>query len=694
MIVLKRQGLSLFTDKIGRSLIYYYSTRSGSVLSNTKKQGSTSRKIKVNHVSKESLKDLLDYNKVPVQKTKSTVFERLELQRDLLSNDLNMSESQIDEILGNNEQMEKEFQEEQKEFKKNNNIFFSEKFTAMKEDDDDDNYIKEDDDSSNKYSGDLDQDSYWKKLENIDELKDYRHENEHVDKQYEMELEKKGMKMVDGRLHSGGIPVPSQYKHFFLDPDAPTSRKEKNLYKRMDALKKEIKDRREQKKTQMLLDSKYSKFGKPNRKIIIDEHENVHTVVQKRMSDKILDVLRESAIFTPSCQLDILEGDGKEFGHFSNPLRKEIMDIDDADPVVSAGNIEFTKATMSSDLRWVKVYWKRINDDESDNHFQKKNSLSQEELHDKMGNISVATEDFNQDLQFINNLSNVSTKHVYYDIHKDLFKDKDHSIKSTSSNQKYNITVNKTPPTSIQNDQDNNNINSYFGENSKIITSEQIQLDFNLPKNSIDIQKFKNSLKPVVEEADYDHSAKKTSKSTYYRITDKDITYRLNNKLKGRIRGLIAKRVKTRYVPDLFFLKDEKMVKDEINHDLLENLITPELKQMVKERHQQEMAKEQKYVSKFSSLFSKSPTSNAPLSVDFESIDDEIENDRNLIDLVNDFAEVQDEETLKYISKISKKLESLEAKVDQNTSIHQTSEPESPSSVDKSNIFKQFNKDL
>ncbi|KAF2073338.1 hypothetical protein CYY_005356 [Polysphondylium violaceum] len=730
-----------------------YKSSLGFALNNTKK-----RKYKVNHVSHKTAKDVMqDYD----QQGQVTSISESD-KREYLKSEFGFRSDDIDDMIDRDAQDTNNANDD--------GIYFSQELLFDKDSQNDEEYMKKWLNQPNQYSEDTLEDGDWKKFDPTDKnqflLQDYLDNNkgimsdkaiegfENLEKQI---LAKKGITKKDDGLYVGKTMIPQKFERYFLTPNAPMSRGEKNYFRKMDALQLAKKD----------------KIKHKRKTIQGDEYGDVQTVVQSKLSSRILEVLQESPLFN---QMAIKEermiktitaehGETSitDLSFFSKPIENEMLK-DQVDPILENANIELTKVTLSNDLRWAKVFWRRISEEDGDYEKDEERDLSNIKLEKDAPDFEnlVTNQDItgNQDdiNSYLKNLS-LTAKKTFYNSHKDLFKDKNNEIKSeTNSNMMKIITTTTNVDNNNSNSSSNSKKESFFGnDNIMSINDKQVLFDISVSKNNNNnnntiIEEKQKSIKKEnkdkerkqtllkanddfeVEDDDFiislendeNQDEKSKKRVQYYKITDKDINDRLFL-LKGRMRNLIAKRVKTKYVPDLFFVQDSVSEKDEVSMELVENFITPQLQQIIHLIKQEKEKKVSKLSSKFSGLF----TNSNNVEHDNNNVDD-IVGDRgknifknilgdddniDILDMVEQFPEVlQDPIVRKYVKeqqmiiqeskqlrlqKLLEQQKAQEPKQEQGRPKNQrladrikNQKSKSPSSQDTKSIFTQFNKDI
>ncbi|EFA86642.1 hypothetical protein PPL_00443 [Heterostelium album PN500] len=432
----------------------------------------------------------------------------------------------------------------------------------------------------------------------------------------------------DGLLYFEKFAIPPQFESYFTNPNAPTNRTEKKYFRRLDekllASKESNPDDRIEKR-------------KKQRKTVIDEDSEEHTVLQKKFSERILDLLNDSFLFDDNDGV-VVNKSPMTPTFFKNKEQQEMEQLDSdeiVDPILAKANISLTKAKMSSDLRWVKVYWTRENTvdeqnkDNNDNndmieqyHKYQKNqdkiiqlmndsNINNDNNNDSSNNNNNEKEEFNQleesttttteeyEIQdIISELSTTGAKKLILRKHKQDIPQP--SIKTSSTLHKNNmVNVVGVKDTDGKSDASSINPEFSFGASNVVAASfEKVQLNVSIPtlhESLMEPTKMESLAANDNNEQDDEKSMEidlhdellelenqsmlqqqQAKKNRYEKVTDEQINARLVAHT-PRLRLLISKNIKTRYVPNIYFLKDKQQRKMDVAIDLYDAVVVPEL---------------------------------------------------------------------------------------------------------------------
>eukprot|EP01133_Synstelium_polycarpum_P010788 gene10788-12570_t len=470
---------------------------------------------------------------------------------------------------------------------------------------------------SNKFDDDLDEESGWREWDYKKEgIKKY--DNSMAEKQ---ELAKKGLtrNKNDGLLYCANFAIPDKFESLFTDPEGPRSRSEKKYFERLD---------------EMIAARNEGKTGRrrKQRKTIVDENMDEHTIVQKRMSDRILEVLNESVLFDGG-ETDTLQtsqmGDQNnlsEYGFFRDHREDDLDETEEIrDPVLARANLVLSKATMSSDLRWVKVYWTREDpESEIDNHITQEmgrleyvmeDEQYDEELEEDQEDMEddedmEEEEEEEEDMKLPDILSNLQTsgaKRFMYKIHKrggiEGERKVDVRSESSSHNKANTVTTEIIKQEPVQIDS-----GFSFGSSASVASFDKIQLNVTIPTLEQSLLEPTKVVDDGVgdgedqgEETGMDAERKKRLKK-YEAVSDEQVTKRLIA-LTPRLRLYLAKRIKQRYVPNIYFVKDKQQKKMDVAIDLFDTLVIPELVSAARQKRDLESTRSKQLKNRFMGVF-------------------------------------------------------------------------------------------
>ncbi|KAM9960833.1 hypothetical protein ACTFIW_009989 [Dictyostelium discoideum] len=670
-----------------------------------------------------------------------------------------------------------------------NKLYISEKYFYSNDKSKDDEFIKKSLGTGKNYSEGNNQNNQnnnnWREIDindkNFSNAFEERVKSEEMKKQ---ELSKKGITEVDGHYYSNDILIPSKFESYFLKPDEPISRNEKKYFAKLDALHSAKKEKLVSKRGFKYVDSEY-------------DDSPLQTVVQSRLASKILEVLKESQMFENHMNInnnnndnnennddiekfdfdfDFEENKNKNKTNFQNPNEIDQLSMDRIDPIISKADIELTSAVMSSDLRWVKIFWKRRNHSNiNENSMKSKRHLKT--VDQLIKDDDLIKIDSIQDTNLKNILSNTETnsaKQLIYDFHSK--SDKSNSISNIKSNNSNSKIISKVITTKTNNDNDNNNNNNNiidpfnFGNNNlHMAENKSVKLEISINNNNNNnennednnindekrekllLKRFSNKefndeenkeieqllkatpMKPVTNipysieslldtsdivgparHREIELKRRKKYRSLFFEVTDRDISHRLV-KIKSRVRWIIGKKVKSKYVPDILFVKDQSEIKDETSQDLITNYIGPELRQLFVNKIKNEIKRKEKLKSKFSGLFNSNNndnnndnnnnSNNSSKNINEERVNSLLKDDEDdqvdLIGILREFPELlHDRVVQKYLRMERKKKKEEEQDQEQDQEQEEDQEQEQEQEQEQQNntntkqMFKDFNKDL
>eukprot|EP01132_Coremiostelium_polycephalum_P008026 gene8026-9871_t len=532
----------------------------------------------------------------------------------------------------------------------------------------------------------------WEEIDDDEDFESPEMIKKNLEKQKIRELEKKGVTMRGDTLFVGEAQIPEKFNSFFLDPLGPTSRQEKNFFSKLEALKASKKER-----------------IKKKRKLTIDENLDMQSIVQRRMATRILDILNDTPLFNHE-GVSRLDDDTKGNGpsHFDNPGNFDLDDLRE-DPILAKSGIVLTKALMSSDLRWVKVYWTRT---KNMNEYLKVD-------HDKKqtAEYDEVVEDGSGIKEYFENLQLPASRQLAYERFKDQMYGDKNSIKSESQDQQSSIQSKSILIKNNNNNNNNNNIFSFGGVNQPA-SINQVELNLNLPETENEIEGFidpRTVKKPKKTKDDFlrelefnkefnlEHNTKKKSKKkllvSLENISDSDVIRRLEQ-VKKQCRYVIGKRLQTKYVPDIYFAHDTTTNKQELASDLFQSFIIPQVKNFILKDKEQKEKKQDTLRSKFSGLFHGNNNSSTSSSGGdrHSTIEFGEQDEIDLEDILSAFPEIDEPEVLDYIAGQKPKRQQEEGQsgssvLEDMLNDKEPEEQEDLSEIEKNReIFKQFNK--
>ncbi|KAM9941327.1 hypothetical protein ACTFIT_007867 [Dictyostelium discoideum] len=687
-----------------------------------------------------------------------------------------------------------------------NKLYISEKYFYSNDKSKDDEFIKKSLGTGKNYSegsqnntNNNNNGGEWREIDindkNFSNAFEERVKSEEMKRQ---ELSKKGITEVNGHYYSNDILIPSKFESYFLKPDEPISRNEKKYFAKLDALQSAKKEKLVSKRGFKYVDTEY-------------DDSPLQTVVQSRLASKILQVLKESQMFENNINInnnennddnnnnndennddnienfnidfDFEENKNKNKTNFQNPNEIDQLSMDRIDPIISKADIELTGAVMSSDLRWVKIFWKRRNHSNiNENSMKSKRHLKT--VDQLIKDDDLIKIDSIQDTNLKNILNNTETnsaKQLIYDFHSK--SDKSISISNIKSNNSNSKIISKviTTKTNNDNDDDDNDNNNNNNNNNDIIDpfnfgnnnlhmaeNKKVKLEISINNNQDDnnnnniqdnnindekrekllLKRFSNkefndeenkeieqllkatpmkqvtnipySIESLLDTSDIVGPARhreielkrrKKYRSLFFEVTDRDISHRLV-KIKSRVRWIIGKKVKSKYVPDILFVKDQSEIKDETSQDLITNYIGPELRQLFYNKIKNEIKRKEKLKSKFSGLFNSNNNDNndnnndnsddnnsSSKNINEEKVNSLLKDDEDdqvdLIGILREFPELlHDRVVQKYLRMERKKKKEQEEDQYQEQEEDQEQEQEQQNNTNTKQMFKDFNKDL
>ncbi|GAM18442.1 hypothetical protein SAMD00019534_016170 [Acytostelium subglobosum LB1] len=472
------------------------------------------------------------------------------------------------------------------------------------------------------------------------------------DRDERSELSKVGLERTDdGSLFCGKFEIPADYEDYFTKPDKVTSRAEKNNLKRMEAHlgREKIEKRR------------------PKRRTIIDDNEDEHTILQKKMSDRILEVLNDSFMFAhednnATRQENALRRDAHTgYGFFRSTDNDAIQDDElVSDPILSRSGIILTRALMSSDLRWVKVFWERDNDAVVHNVSGNGNGNDIGELDNEQDGYSNeptnAYELMEQVDRFEHNQA-LAVAEAEAMAEGGEGPSNDSAMDEEEEKARMLMDDAMTIPEIISN-LATNKAKRIVQQHYKDELQSAIPKDFSFGSGhtqmaqtskvtlNISVPSLEQSLReptPVVEsssavkkrmaaERDMRYSQK------YETLTDQQIQTRLTA-ITPRLRLHLGKSIKTKYVPNIFFVKDKDQKRMNVTMDLYETIVFPELVNAARKSQNKDLIRSQQLKNRFLGVFKTGSSSSSSLSTpnnmysnNYNNEEEEEEKD-NLMDL-------------------------------------------------------------
>ncbi|EGC33566.1 hypothetical protein DICPUDRAFT_98524 [Dictyostelium purpureum] len=479
----------LFLKSYGNDLTQNnYST--ASILKNTKRKSSMNRKIKVNHISKSDMQEAMEF-----QYKYSGLIKRRNVGRSdqaaVLKEEFKMDDEEIDDILDDTPAKKGDrFDDDDDDYAQtpnNRKVYYSEKITYSTDTSKDSEFIKRSLGNSS-FSDKLDGNEEWVEL---DMKKDFNDDDgPKIQDLKKKELSKKGLEERNGNYFSDDYLITSDYESYFLTPDAPNNRKEKNLFRKLD----ELKEAKNQTKTKRGFKVNHN----PNDQFV------GQTIVQSRMASRILEVLNESPLFSPVSFLNsnIAESEfnfesdtdfdnnlqmlaaqqsiGSQVGNSGNfNINSDDLQVDKEDPILSKADIVLTHAEMSSDLRWVKLYWKRREHSNINGNENKHKSIDDFAKQDALYNIKKVK---NENIKSIlDSLGTNSAKQLVYDSFKPIMKEEENEIISSS---KFGSKVSTN--LKYQEDEQQPKQNNTFGfKNSFSIPNKKLELKISIKESNM-----------------------------------------------------------------------------------------------------------------------------------------------------------------------------------------------------------------
>ncbi|EGG22629.1 hypothetical protein DFA_04759 [Cavenderia fasciculata] len=537
--------------------------------------------------------------------------------------------------------------------------FVKEDYIIMKPDQKDDESFVRKQMQDDGFESELAQDDGWREY---DEKKggvqaDYSYKDEEA-----KSLAKKGLTKESGSLYCQGFKIDEKYLKYFMDPNHIEGGGRRGGLSRKERKKLKAKE-------EMAMSGKTERPRKERKVIFDEENDEEHTILQKKMANRIMSLLNESVIFKDhntryhSMIADYQHDPTKQsmFGFFKNQKDAYMEEDELFDPVLSKVHIVLTKTKVSSDLKWLKVYWARDSDnidnnvdeaeemelegideekeemeemeemdedeegeEEDENGVNVDEEIEMEEIEDE--DEDDLDEDYGQDEEHETRASSTDEP-VLNDILDDLstFKAKqimikrlrdtlpDEEISSTAQTHGLdNIVLSKSFRTSSlqqqkqqqqQQQQDYNNKEAFsFGKFGNEVGSEGVEFQVKIP--SFD-ERLTVSTPKVGNDEDL-KAAQRRKIAGYEAITDEQIQNRLV-KLTPRLRMYIAKNMKSRYVPNLYFILDKDKKKQEASIDIFENVIAPEMLEAAKQSRSRQIEKSKQLTNKFMGVFNNSP---------------------------------------------------------------------------------------